>query len=47
MGVGAGIIAMVKTNTKGFKKDIIENLTKYYTGGSQLMIKSNPLVPVY
>ena len=34
MEIGAELIGMVKTNTKGFCKDTIEKLTKYWSGGS-------------
>ena len=34
MDVGADMIGMVKTNTKGLCKETIENLTKDWTGGS-------------
>ena len=36
---------MVKTNTKGFCKDKIDNLTKNWPGGSYLVLRSNPMVP--
>ena len=34
MDVGADMIGMVKTNTKGLCKETIENLTKDWMGGS-------------
>ena len=36
---------MVKTNTKGFCKETIENLTKDWPGGSYLVLRSKPMVP--
>ena len=47
MGVGADIIGMVKTNTKVFCKESIENLTNNCPGGSYLMLKSKPMAPWY
>ena len=38
MGFGADMIVMVKTNTKGFCKETIENLTKHCPGDSYLML---------
>ena len=46
MNVGADIICMVKTNKKLFCKDTIENLTKDWPGGSYLVLRSKPMVPV-
>ena len=45
MEVGAKLIGMVKTNTKGFCKDTIENLTKDWPGGSYLVLRSKARVP--
>ena len=40
------MIGMVKTNTKGFFKATIEELTKDWPGRSYIMLRSNPMVPV-
>ena len=45
MSVVADMVGMVKTNTKGFFKDSIYNLTNYLTGGSYLFWGSKPMVP--
>ena len=45
MDVGADIIGMVKTNTKGLCKETIEKLTRYWPGGSYLVLRSNHMVP--
>ena len=45
MEVGAELIGMVKKNTKGFCKETIEKLTKYWPGGYYLMPRINPIVP--
>ena len=45
MEVGAKLISMVKTNTKGFCKDTIEKLTKDWPGDSYLVLRSKPMVP--
>ena len=45
MELGAELIGMVKTNTKGFCKDTIEKLTKNWPGGSYLVLRSKPMVP--
>ena len=45
MELVAELIGMVKTNTKGLCKETIEKLTKYWPGGSYLMLRSNPMVP--
>ena len=45
MELGAELIGMVKTNTKGFCKETIENLTKDWPGGSHLVLRSKPMVP--
>ena len=47
MELGAELIVMVKTNTKGFCKDTIEKLTKDWPVGSYLVLRSNPMVPRY
>ena len=43
--VGAEFIGMVKTNTKGFYKETIENLTKDWPGCYYLVLSINPMVP--
>ena len=43
--VGAQLIGMVKTNTKGFCKETIKKLTKDCPGGSYLVLRSKPVVP--
>ena len=43
--MGADLIGMVKTNTKGFSKEKIEKLTKYWHGGSYLVLSSKPMLP--
>ena len=45
MEVGAELIDMVKTNTKGFCKETIDNLTKDLPGGSYLVLRSKHMVP--
>ena len=45
MEIGAELIGMVKTNTKGFCKETIENLTKDWPGGSYLVLRRKPMVP--
>ena len=45
MEIGAELIGMVKTNTKGFCKETIEKLTKDWPGGSYLVLRSKPMVP--
>ena len=45
MELGAELIVMVKTNTKGFCKEKIEKLTKDWPGGSYLVLRSKPMVP--
>ena len=45
MEVGADLIGMVKTNTKGFCKETIEKLTKDFPGGSYLVLRSKPMAP--
>ena len=42
---GAKLIGVVKKNTKGFFRNNIEKLTKYWTGGSYLVLRSKPMVP--
>ena len=44
MDVGADIIYMVKTNTKLFYKDTIENITKDWMGGYYLVLSRKPEV---
>ena len=36
---------MVKMNTKGFCKETIDKLTKYWPGGSYLVLSIKPMVP--
>ena len=45
MELGAELIGMVKTNTKGLCKETIEKLTKNWPGGSYLVLRSKPMVP--
>ena len=45
MELGAKLIGMVKTNTKVFCKETIENLTKNCPGGSYPVLSSKPMVP--
>ena len=45
MEVGAELIGMMKTNTKGLCKETIEKLTRDWPGGSYLMLRSKPMVP--
>ena len=45
MVVGAEMIFIVKTNTKLFFKETIDNLTKNFSVGSYLMLGRNPMVP--
>ena len=45
MEMGAELIGMVKTNTKGFCKETIEKLTKDCPGGSYLVLRVNAMVP--
>ena len=45
MGVGADLISMVNTNTKGFLKETIEKLTKDWPGGSYLVLRSKTMLP--
>ena len=45
MEVGAKLIGMVKTNTKGFCKEKIEKLTNDWPGGSYFVLRSNHMVP--
>ena len=47
MDFGKQFIGMVKTNTKGFCKDTIENLTKDCPGGSKLVLRRNNMVLRY
>ena len=47
MEMVAELIGMVKTNTKGFCKETIENLTKDWPGGSYLVLRSKPMLPGY
>ena len=45
MEVGAGLIGMVKTNTKGFCNNTIEKLTEDWSGCSYRVLRSKPMVP--
>ena len=45
MELGADLIGMVKTNTKGFCKETIKKLTKDWPGGSYLVLSSKPVLP--
>ena len=45
MELGAELIGMVKTNTKGFCKETIEKLTENWPGGSYLVLRSKPMLP--
>ena len=47
MEVGAELIGMVKTNTKGLCKETIEKLTKDWPGGSYLVLRNKHMVPGY
>ena len=47
MEIGSELIGTVKTNTKVFCKETIENLTKDWPGGSYLVLRSKPMVPGY
>ena len=45
MDVGADIMGVIKTHTKGFCKDIIQNITKDWLGGYYLVLSIKPMVP--
>ena len=45
MEVGAELVGMVNTNTKGFCKEKIEKLTNDWPGGFYLMLRNKPMVP--
>ena len=45
MEVGVELVFMVKTNTKGFCKETIEELIKFWPGVFYLVIRSKPIVP--
>ena len=45
MGVVAKLIGMLKTNNKGFFKEIIENLTMDLPGDSYLVLRIKPMIP--
>ena len=45
MDVGGDMVGMVKTDTNGFCKYAIDNLTKYWPVDSYLVFKRNSLVP--
>ena len=42
--IGVDLIGMMKTNTKRFCKDTIEGLTKYWPGGSYMVLRRKPMV---
>ena len=44
MEVGAKLVGIVKTNTKGFCKETTEKLTKYWSQGYYLVLGSNTIV---
>ena len=43
--IGSDLIGIVKTDTEGFCKETIEKLTKYWPGGSYLVLRIKPMVP--
>ena len=43
--MGAELIGIVNTNTKGLRKETIVKLTKDWPGGSYLVLRSKPMVP--
>ena len=45
MEMGAELIGMVKTNTKGFCKEKIEKITKDWPRGSYLVLRRKHMVP--
>ena len=45
MDIGVDLNGMVKTNTKGLCKEIIDNITKYWPGSFYLLLRSKPMVP--
>ena len=45
MDVGADMIGVVKTNTKVFFKETIDNITNNWPGYSYLVLRSKPMVP--
>ena len=45
MEVGTDLVGMVKTNTKGNCKETVEKLSKYWSGGYYLVLKSRHMVP--
>ena len=45
--IGSDFIGLVKTKTKGFCNNTINNMKKYCPGGSCLVFKNNPMVPGY
>ena len=45
MDVVTEMIGIVKTNKKVFCKDTINNITKYWPGGSYLVLRSKPMLP--
>ena len=47
MDVGADIICMVKSNTKRFCKDTIENIRNKFPAGYYLVLSSKLMLPGY
>ena len=47
MDVGADMIGMVKTNIKVFFKENFDIMTDNWPGGSYLVLRSKPMVPVF
>ena len=45
MAVGVDYCGLAKINQKGFCLATLENLTKYWPGGSYIVMKSTPRVP--
>ena len=43
--IGVDFIGIVKTNTNGFYHSRIEGLTKYWHGGSYIVLRIKPMVP--
>ena len=43
--IGVYLIEMVKTNTKGFFKAMIERFMKDFPGGFYIVLSSKPMVP--
>ena len=45
MDIGTYMIGVVKTNTEGFYKETIENITNNWPGDSYLVFRRKPMVP--